>query len=194
MAVKIRKSLLAASVAAVLASGLAAGALAEGDADENRGKPKLPTVNHEVFSKFAGEWRGQGVLLTSSSADKETVRCRLKSTVIFDGKFLYQDGTCSAVGRTVSFLTTLGYDRVAEHYAGTWINSIALDISSMKGSRKETDLTFTLVHDDDDGEKKIESTMTMTWVDKNQYRLVMSSPDPKTGELYERSNVVFKRK
>ena len=194
MAMKFRKSLIVPSIVAVLGTGFAAGALAEGDADENRGKPKLPTVNHEVFSKFAGEWKGQGVLLTSASADKETVRCRLKSTVIFDGKFLYQDGTCSAVGRTVSFLTTLGYDRVAEHYAGTWINSIALDISSMKGTREETNLSFTLVHDDDDGEKKIESTMSMTWVDKNEYRLVMSSPDPKTGELYERSNVVFKRK
>ena len=194
MAVNFRKSLIVPSIAAVLASGLTAGALAEGDADENRGKPKLPTVNHEVFSRFAGEWKGQGVLLTSATADKETVRCRLKSTVIFDGRFLYQDGTCSAVGRTVSFLTTLGYDRVAEHYAGTWINSINVDISTMKGTREETNLTFTLVHDDDDGGKKIESTMTMTWVDDDQYRLVMSSPDAKTGEVYERSNVVFKRK
>jgi len=194
MAVKFRNSFIIPSLVAVIVSGFAAGALAEGDADENRGKPKLPTVNHEVFSKFAGEWKGQGVLLTSASADEETVRCRLKSTVIFDGKFLYQDGTCSAVGRTVSFLTTLAYDRVAEHYAGTWVNSISLDIASMKGSREETNLSFTLVHDDDDGEKKIESTMSMTWVDKNQYRLVMSSPDPKTGELYERSNVVFTRK
>ena len=98
MAMKFRKSLIVPSIVAVLGTGFAASALAEGDADENRGKPKLPTVNHEVFSKFAGEWKGQGVLLTSASADKETVRCRLKSTVIFDGKFLYQDGTCSAVG------------------------------------------------------------------------------------------------
>ncbi|MGI9412976.1 MAG: DUF1579 family protein [Hyphomicrobiales bacterium] len=194
MALMVKKSLVVPTLAAALMSGFAAGALAEGDADDNRGRPKLPTVNHEVFSKFAGQWKGQGVLRTSGTADKETVRCRLKSTVIFDGRFLFQDGTCSAVGRTVSFLTTLGYDKIDQQYAGTWINSINVDISTMKGTREEANLSFALTHDSDDKDKKVESTMTMTWLDRDQYRLVMTSPDPQTGEPYERSNVVFKRR
>ncbi len=180
----------------VISAAILTGAVdvrADSDGEDNRAAQKLPTPQHAVLTQFAGGWKGKGVLRTSGKTENEVVRCQLKSTLIFDSRFLFQDGKCSAVGRTGSFLVTLAYDKVAEKYTGSWINSINLGIWGMNGDRHDQNLNFKVVHDDPDGARKIESVMTMTWLDKDQYRLVMTSADVETGEEFERSNIVFKR-
>lgn len=186
--------LLGAAVLTVVAS-LAGTIEVRADSDDtgSRAAEKLPTPQHGVLAPFAGGWKGKGVLRRSGKSENEVVRCQLKSTLIFDKRFLFQDGKCSAVGRTVSFLVTLAYDKIAEKYTGSWINSINLGIWGMNGNRDDQNLSYKVVHDDPDGATKIESTMTMTWLDKDQYRLVMTSADVETGEEFERSNIVFKR-
>ncbi len=163
--------------------------------DDTRGtREKLPTPQHKVLKGFAGKWKGKGVLRTSGKTENEVVRCQLKSTLIYDSRFLFQDGTCSAVGRTVSFLITLAYDKIVQKYTGSWINSVNLGIWSMDGQKDDNNLTFTVVHDDPDRNKKIKSTVNMIWIDNNQYRLVMTSADLDTGQNFERSNIIFQRK
>ena len=175
----------------VTGTGLAS---ADGGTENNRSRSALPTPQHSVLKQFAGRWNGKGVLRRSTKTDNEVVRCQLKSTLIFDSRFLYQDGRCSAVGRTVSFLITLAYDKIVEKYTGTWINSINLGIWNMDGQKDDRNLSFTVVHDDPDNQRKLKSTVNMIWIDNNQYRLVMTSADVDTGQNFERSNIVFQRK
>lgn len=185
---------VAALASAISLTGLSA-VLADGGDDERGGaREKLPTPQHKVLKEFAGKWKGKGVLRTSGKTENEVVRCQLKSTLIYDSRFLFQDGTCSAVGRTVSFLITLAYDKIVQKYTGSWINSVNLGIWSMNGQKDDNNLSFTVVHDDPDRNKKIESTVNMTWIDSNKYRLVMTSADVETGQNFERSNIIFQRR
>ena len=187
---------LVKAAALVCAIGFAGATVAQADGGgDNRGaREKLPTPQHGILKDFAGKWKGKGVLRTSGKTENEVVRCQLKSTLIFDSRFLFQDGKCSAVGRTVSFLVTLAYDKIVQKYTGSWINSVNLGIWSMDGQKEDKNLTFTVVHDDPDNDRKIESTVNMIWIDNNQYRLVMTSADLETGQNFERSNIVFQRK
>lgn len=185
------KALVLAVAVVVLSVNLA---FAESAVENSRTKGKLPTPQHSVLKRFAGKWKGKGVLRSSGKTENEVVRCQLKSTLIFDSRFLYQDGKCSAVGRTVSFLITLAYDKIVKKYTGSWINSISLGIWKMDGDKDDRNLTFTVVHDGPDNKKKIKSTVNMSWIDNNQYRLVMTSADVETGQNFERSNIVFQRK
>ena len=187
---------LVKAAALAFAIGFAGATVAQADGGgDNRGaREKLPTPQHGILKDFAGKWKGKGVLRTSGKTENEVVRCQLKSTLIFDSRFLFQDGKCSAVGRTVSFLVTLAYDKIVQKYTGSWINSVNLGIWSMDGQKDDKNLTFTVVHDDPDNDRKIESTVNMIWIDNNQYRLVMTSADLETGQNFERSNIVFQRK
>lgn len=167
---------------------------ADGALNDGKGRDKLPTPQHSILQHFAGKWKGKGVLRRSGETENEVVRCQLKSTLIFDSRFLFQDGKCSAVGRTVSFLVTLAYDKIIEKYTGSWINSIDFGIWSMDGKKDDQNLTFTVVHDDPKHNRKVKSTVNMIWIDDNQYRLTMTSADVETGQNFERSNIVFQRK
>ncbi len=185
---------VATLAAAVSLTGLMAAHSDGGDDTRGGAREKLPTPQHGVLKEFAGKWKGKGVLRTSGKTENEVVRCQLKSTLIYDSRFLFQDGTCSAVGRTVSFLITLAYDKIVEKYTGSWINSVNLGIWSMDGKKDDKNLSFTVVHDDPDRNKKIKSTVDMIWIGSNKYRLVMTSADVDTGQNFERSNIVFQRR
>jgi hypothetical protein len=186
--------LKAVTLAAAVSFAAVIAVQADGGGDNKGARQKLPTPQHGILKDFAGKWKGKGVLRTSGKTENEVVRCQLKSTLIFDSRFLFQDGKCSAVGRTVSFLITLAYDKIVEKYTGSWINSINLGIWSMDGQKNDKNLSFTVVHDDPDNDRKIESTVNMIWIDNNQYRLVMTSADVETGQNFERSNIIFQRK
>ena len=183
----------AAAVITMLATGLT-GADAARDGGNDGDTKKLPTPQHGVLADFAGKWKGKGVLRTSGKTENEVVRCQLTSSLIYDSRFLVQNGKCSAVGRTVSFQITLAYDKIAKKFTGSWINSVDLGIWNMNGDKDDRNLNFTVVHDDTDHDKKVESTLNMVWEDNNQYRLVMTSADVETGKNFERSNIVFKRR
>lgn len=193
----MRKSYVAL-IGAVVMGGMVSvgqhGVYAARDGGNDGENKKLPTPQHGVLAEFEGKWKGKGVLRTSGKTENEVVRCQLDSALIYDSRFLVQNGKCSAVGRTVSFQITLAYDKIAKQFTGSWINSINLGIWNMNGEKDDRNLNFKVVHDDPDHNKKVESTVDMVWENKNQYRLVMTSADVDTGKDFERSNIVFKRR
>ncbi len=86
--------------------------------------PEMPTPaeEHGKLAQFAGEWKVRSEA-TMPGSDEPMVIEGTDSSKMLGGFWLQSEGNCEMMGSPMSSVLTLGYDKKAKHYVGTFVCS-----------------------------------------------------------------------
>jgi len=95
-----------------------------------------PAVEHEFLSKLAGTWKAEGKFWMAPGAPPSETTGTSVNEMILDGRFLesrYESPSPMGGGEFVGIAVD-GFDRMANKYVGTWIDTFQTMIVSYEGT------------------------------------------------------------
>lgn len=145
-----------------------------------------------VLEIYAGSFRGEGTLRRKPDEPKETVRCRIKSSLSDDQLTLRQTGTCVVPGSKVAIDSKLVYNPGSGRVTGTWTDVANGSAAGVSGSGNDGRVSLTISgRDQQTGESR---TLWMTLTPATGgYDLTTRSPNPSAGGKFVSSEIRFRK-
>jgi hypothetical protein len=153
---------------------------------------QVAAADNPVFAGLVGDWIGDGMVRRGPDAEPERVFCRVTNAIVADGAALEQEGRCAVAansGPIKGLITDLG----SGDYGGT-LESIATDgPATLSGTGTEDGSGLVLdtrFIDRVTGEPVI-SVTTIALVPEGGYRITSERTNPRDGETFTASEIVF---
>jgi hypothetical protein len=156
-----------------------------------------PGQGHELLKRYVGEWDVDIAMWQDPAGRPETSTGTIKSTLIFDGRYLKSDFEGTMGGMKAQGLEVIGYDLFKNMYTTFWIDSWSTAFMTTSGTLDKSGniLTETGTYPDamTDGKtmQKVKNVTTFMGDGKYKFEMFMVMPD---GQEAKSMEMVCKRK
>ena len=92
-----------------------------------------PNEHHAILKDLAGSWKTEVKFWMDPNGEPEVSEGMSEAKVIFDGHFLEQSFTGTAMGKPFEGRGILGYDNMRKEYTSVWFDNMATGIMTSNG-------------------------------------------------------------
>ena len=85
----------------------------------------IASASPQIFETMSGSWRGKGFITTSSEADAESIRCKMRNSHKSDERTIALSGNCAVAGFVFSLRGWIAQDGKKNAYQASMFRSIA---------------------------------------------------------------------
>lgn len=155
-----------------------------------------PGEMHQFLSDGAGTWTGKQKMWMAPGTEPMTVECTMTMTPIMDGRYIKSElkGDMPGMGPYTGFGIN-GYDNVAKHFQGTWIDNHSTGIMTGKGelSSDNKTLTWNFEYNCPVTQKPTKLREIDKITGKDTRTMEMYGTDPKSGKEFKMMEIAFTR-
>jgi hypothetical protein len=155
-----------------------------------------PGEAHKVLADDAGEWDGETTMWMSPDAPPTKNKGKAVNTMILGGRYQHGVHTGCFTGMPFEGISIIGYDNTKKKYVSSWVDNMGTGIMIMEGTYDAASKTVKLsgTCTDPMTGKNMKMREDFTIIDNNTRKMVMYSPDPKTGKEFKSMEIVMTRK
>jgi len=153
-----------------------------------------PGPQHEHLAKMAGDWT-YDITLWMPGAPPYKSNGTMHAEMMMGGRYLHETWKGDMMGAPFEGHGTEGYDNVAKHWFGTWMDNMSTGMMTSTGSCNEAmdSCSFDAESYDPMSGQKTASRSTITWTGADSFKNEMYGPGP-DGKEMKMMEIVAKRK
>ena len=154
-----------------------------------------PGPQHQHLAKMAGDWTYDISLWMAPGAPPMKSNGTMHGEMMMDGRYLQEVWKGDMMGMAFEGHSTEGYDNVAKHWFGTWIDNMSTGMMTSTGSCNEAmdSCTYNAEMYDPMSGQKTSSRTVITWLDANTFKNQAYTAGP-DGKEFQTMEIVAKRK
>ena len=154
-----------------------------------------PGPQHEHLAKMAGDWTYDISLWMAPGAPPMKSNGTMHAEMMMGGRYLHEVWTGDMMGTAFEGHATEGYDNVAKHWFGTWIDNMSTGMMTSTGSCNEAmdSCTYNGEAWDPMSGQKTTSRSVITWTGADSFKNEAWGPGP-DGKEMKMMEIVAKRK
>lgn len=157
-----------------------------------------PGKEHEMLAASNGTWSGEVTMW--ESPDKEPMKSTMTATskMVLGNRYQQTVNKGNMMGMPFEGISTVGYDNSKKVFMSTWIDNMGTGVMSGEGTWDEATKSIMFKG------KMVDPTLTngktcdyrevFTFIDKDNQKMEMYCPDPKTGKEFKNMEIIMKRK
>jgi hypothetical protein len=159
---------------------------------EAAGKPGPP---HEHLAKMAGDWTYDITFWMAPGAPPTKSSGTMHAEMMMGGRYLHEVWTGDMMGMPFEGHAMEGYDNVAKHWYGTWMDNMSTGMMTSIGKCNDAmdSCTYDAEMYDPMSGQKTKSRSAITWTGADSFKNEMWGPGP-DGKETKMMEIVAKRK
>ncbi len=151
------------------------------------------SVAHRFMAVYEGTWTEEASLFTTEGAEPEKFILTTVINMVMSGRFLQCTRTGTLHAAPFEGLTTIGYDKDSGLFTLCLISTESTATRIFEGRWKEPGTSIVLQsHQDARGNNNVTARMTITFEDKDNFRIETFETDDK-GAFYKNREYHFSR-
>lgn len=155
-----------------------------------------PGEAHKLLADDAGEWSGESTMWMSADAPPSKTTVNAVNSMILGGRYQQGKHTGCMDGMPFEGISTIGYDNNKKKYMSSWVDNMGTGVMLMEGTydpaTKTVKFSGNCINPMTGKDMKMREEFTI--VDNNTRKMVMYSPDMKTGKEFKSMEIVLTRK
>ncbi|HEV8242233.1 MAG TPA: DUF1579 domain-containing protein [Thermoanaerobaculia bacterium] len=154
-----------------------------------------PGPQHQHLAKMAGDWTYDITLWMAPGAPPMKSNGTMHGEMMMDGRYLHEVWKGDMMGAPFEGHSTEGYDNVAKHWFGTWMDNMSTGMMTSTGTCNEAmdSCTYSSEMYDPMSGQKTTSRTVITWLDANSFKNQAYTAGP-DGKEFQTMEIVAKRK
>ena len=158
-------------------------------------KAGTPGPQHQHLAQLAGDWTFTTTFWMAPGAPPQSSTGTMHAETMMGGRYLSQVWKADMMGMPFEGHATEGYDNVAKHWFGTWMDNMSTGMMTSTGSCNEAmdSCTYNGEAWDPMSGQKTTSRSVITWTGADSFKNEAWGPGP-DGKEMKMMEIVAKRK
>jgi hypothetical protein len=163
---------------------------------EKMAKAATPGPQHEMMTKWAGDWECAVKIQMDPSQPVEESKSTATITSLMDGRYIQEVATGDMMGTPFHGMGLYGYDNVTGKYVSTWIDNMGTGIMSSEGKADASGkvISWSSKMSDPMTGKVANARMVTTVVDDDHHTFEMYSTPPGAKKEMKTMTIQYSRK